>query len=341
MGKPGVLASEPAVEEMAAAVLADGGGAVDAVLAGFFGAAGRRTGVLLGPIAAVVAGLGLGARVFDGRTCQAGRNAPRPRGFTDADEVPTAAFAAAPRSLATLSLLHAYGAKRPMSALVKGGLAAAKKEEAPARGRLLEAVARQGPRALATSERLRPLLHHAGPTAGGLLTETDLLEARPGDDDASFLSLGGVEIAAVGFSGDDRPLRRAEVVVAADGQGRVAAVCYAPDDDGVAIPELEITLARDGVPIRRGVPRVTPGTLAPMPSPIALARRPSEGWFAALGVAGGQTLDFSQLENAETLSLLGALAEAARAGATSSPHTGAPLALAASVQRSRVQLERR
>ena len=42
----------------------------------------------------------------------------------------------------------------------------------------------------------------------------------------------------------------------ADARGVLGVLGYAPDDDGLAVPELGITLARDAVVVRRGVPRV-------------------------------------------------------------------------------------
>ena len=54
-----LLASDPAVEEVAAAELASSAGsAVAAVVAGYFAAAGRSPGVLLAPLSLLIAGVG-------------------------------------------------------------------------------------------------------------------------------------------------------------------------------------------------------------------------------------------------------------------------------------------
>lgn len=288
MARARAAASEPHANDAVETIVASGGNAVDAVLGGFLATAAVRPGTLLGPVYVVVGGVGVGARVFDGRVCQPGSKAPRPRGHRQDEAIPPAARAAAPRSLATLALVHAYGAGRPMSALAKPAIAAAKKRDAPERAALLDAVARQGALALLGSEALRALLRAAGPTAGGLLSEADLRGARPGDDALSFVKLGGGLELASPFAVEDAATRRSEVIVAADGPGKVAALVFSPDDDGVAVPELGVTLARDAEPVRRGVPRVTPTTARPMAGPVAIARRPADGWFGALGVAGAK-----------------------------------------------------
>ena len=333
MARTRAATSEPRAEQALEQIVSSGGNAIDAVLGGFLAAAAARPGVLLGPVCAMVGGVGFGARLFDGRVCQPGREAARPRGFVEGDAIPDAARAAAPRSLATLALVHSYGAARPMSALSRPAITAAKKQQAPERAALLEAVSRQGALALVGSEALRALLRAAGPTAGGLLTEADLREARPGDEASSYVALAeGLELAAPFARGE--ATRRAEVIVAADGQGKVAALAFSPDDDGVAIPELGVTLARDAEPIRRGVPRVTPGTVRPMAGPLAIARRAGEGWFAALGVAGARALT---VQTASALAEPGALAAQLEALRTA---CGGTMAMAASSQRRATALVR-
>lgn len=331
MARAQAAASDPRAGEAIESIVASGGNAVDAVLGGFLAAAATRPGVLLGPICAMVGGVGVGARLFDGRVCQPGKEAPRPRGFRQDEPIPPAARAAAPRSLATLALVHAYGAARPMSALARPAIAAAKKAEAPERAALLDAVSRQGALALVGSDTLRALLRVAGPTAGGLLSEADLRGARPGDAALTFLRVGtdGLELApfAAAEANGEVARRRTEILVAADGRGKVAALAFCPDDDGVEVPELGVTLARDAEPIRRGVPRVTPGTVRAMAVPIAIARRPAEGWFAALGVAGAAGVE---IEAASPLATAGALAgqlEALRVAC------GGTTAMAATTQR--------
>jgi gamma-glutamyltranspeptidase/glutathione hydrolase len=67
--------NDPVCEAAAGVELAKGGTAIDAVLAGYFAAAGAYPGVLLGPVTLLLGGTGSGDRAFDGRVGQPGKNA--------------------------------------------------------------------------------------------------------------------------------------------------------------------------------------------------------------------------------------------------------------------------
>ncbi|MBW2455427.1 MAG: hypothetical protein JRI68_12985 [Deltaproteobacteria bacterium] len=117
----------------------------------------------------------------------------------------------------------------------------------------------------------------------------------PGDDQARFVAVDEDLAVATPPWQDGAPPepaegRQAEVVVAADARGMVAALAYCPDPGGVLVTELELRLAGDGPPVRRGIPRVTPATPCPAPLPIALLRRSAPRWFAALGVGGARVI---------------------------------------------------
>lgn len=291
-------ASDPAAAEAAREALAAGGSAADALIAGFLAAAGARPGLLLSPTVALVAGVGVGARVFDGRAAQPGRGAPRPRGFVDVASVPDAARVAVPRSLGLLSLLHNYVGRARMRELARAGIAAAEQAGAKARAAVIRQVGASGAAALQGRDVTRALLAAGGVVAGGALTEQDLAEALPADAEAAALELGAGEDSG---SGADvvtalRPpwpsgaeARLAEAIVACDGRGMLAALACSPADDGIPLPELELSLGRDAVPVRRGVPRVSPGTPLPAAAPIAVLLR---GRFAAaVGFDGLAAID--------------------------------------------------
>lgn len=288
-------ASDPAAAEAARAVLAAGGSAADALIAGFLAAAGARPGVLLSPTVAIVAGVGVGARVFDGRAAQPGRGAARPRGFVDVASVPDAARVAVPRALGLLSLLHNYMGRARMRELARAGVAAAEQAGAKARAALIRQVGASGAAALQGRELTRALLAAGGGVAGGALTEDDLAEALPADAEAGALELGEASGGA-GVVTALRPpwpigaeARVAEAIVACDGRGMLAALACSPADDGIPLPELELSLGRDAVPVRRGVPRVSPGTPLPAAAPIAVLLR---GRFAAaVGFDGLAAID--------------------------------------------------
>lgn len=293
-------ATDPAAGEAARAALAAGGSAADAVIAGFLAAGGARPGVLLAPAVALVAGSGVGARAFDGRAAQPGRGAARPRGFVDVGSVPDAARVAVPRSLAMLSLLHGYVGRARLRDLARAGVTAAERAGAEARAELLRHVGAAGVAALQRRDVMRALVTVAGPVAGGTLTEQDLTDVLPADADALVTELDGGPSEEAGAA--DLPVtglrppwpvgaeaRPAEAIVACDGRGVLAALAYAPADDGVPVPDLDLALGRDAVPVRRGVPRVAPGTLLPAAAPIAILLR---GRFAAaVALEGLASLD--------------------------------------------------
>ena len=89
------MASEGSAADAATAALAKGN-AVDAVVAGVFAAAATSPSVLLGPVQILLGGAGLGLRAVDGRVRQAGKGAPRPRGFTPEQGVAPAARVGVP-----------------------------------------------------------------------------------------------------------------------------------------------------------------------------------------------------------------------------------------------------
>ncbi len=303
MKRARVAATDPVASAGAELVLADGGSASDAVVAGILTAGVVRDDVLLGPVVALVGGVGAGTRCFDGRNCQPGRGAKRPRGFQPGETIPLAARAGVPRSLVALPLMHSYSSQRPLSALVRCARTVAKQHEGAddglaARLEVLGFFPQLGGATLGQLH--KPLLLAAGAAAGGLMTELDLSDASPDDARADFVPIADAEIAVpsleaaapVDASAIEPPPHPPAIIVAADGRGLVAAACYTPNS-GLFVPELGLRLSTLGVPVRRGVPRVTPGTPLWAPTPIALARR-AAGWFAAIGVAGARSLAPSQ-----------------------------------------------
>jgi len=167
------LAGEPFVEEVARRELAQSKSAVAAVIAAFFAAAGRHEDVLLGPTTLLVAGVGSGGHVFDGRLRQPGLGTKRPRGFREGEAIPAAARVALPSTVAAFAVALAYDRVATLSSVARFGAVAADQAGSAERKRLLERVAAVGPRALAESAFVRPLLHVASPSQGGLLTPSD------------------------------------------------------------------------------------------------------------------------------------------------------------------------
>lgn len=286
------LASDPEAESAANAVLAAGGGALDAALAGFFVAGAAVPEVLLCPLEVWLAGIGEGARAFDGRPRQPGRGTRRPRGFADVEKIPEASRVGVPASLATLLFAHAYGTGRGLRGLFTPAIQLARRRGALARAALLDRLAAVGAAALLEPAYRRPLLRVGSPSEGGLVTPRDLepdelvaeaLSARRLGDDEWLL---GPERQGEG--------RRAAGVLAVDAHGAFAAVAYRPIERGVPVEELELVAPALASPVLRGVPRVAPGTrlgpgfalalrLDPRQRPHELVFEPNRSVFGADG----------------------------------------------------------
>jgi hypothetical protein len=293
--KATAAASEPRAEEAANHLLAEGGTAADALIAGFLAAAAERPGVLFCPLQALFAGPGAGARAFDGRARQPGRGLPRPRGAVKPDVVPEAALAATPASLGALALLHAYAGRLSLRRIAAPALERTRALGARDRGQVIAKVSRSGPAAVREAGILRPMLAAAGRTVGGLLSQEDLTEVRPESAPPREAQFGASRrVLVVPWPEPAEPHRMTEFVAVVDAAGLLAVLGYAPDDDGVPIPELGVTLPRDAVAVRRGIPRVTPGEPLPCPGPIALGLDDHVA-FMALGVRSATPIDVTRL----------------------------------------------
>jgi len=267
------LASEDVVEAVAAAELARSKSAVAAVVAGFFAAAGTHPDVLLGPVTLLVAGVGSGGRVFDGRLRQPGLGAKRPRGFVGED-VPLAAHVALSTSVAAVTVALAYDRRATLTAVARAGTRAAADAHAAERARLLGRVAEVGPAALAESSFVRPLLHLASPSEGGLLTPADFVAAGDVVLEARERSVKGTTVLEPPWA--ELKVELAEggarhAVCAVDAEGVYAALAYERVGSGLDVPALGLVAPLGATPVRRGTPRVTPGQRLPAAAAIAVS----------------------------------------------------------------------
>jgi gamma-glutamyltranspeptidase/glutathione hydrolase len=256
------LASEPFVEEAARRELAQSKSAVAAVVAGFFAAAGRHADVLLGPTTLLVAGVGSGGRIFDGRLRQPGLGTKRPRGFREGEAIPDAARVALPSTVAALAVALAYDRVATLTSVARPGVLAAAEAESEGRKRLLERIAAVGPRALAESAFVRPLLHLASPSEGGLLTPADFVGSGEFAVPASERKTRGQTLLEAPWS-HEKPRGPApllgEGLCAVDARGVYAALGYARIGEGLAVDALGLVAALAATPVERGTPRVRPG----------------------------------------------------------------------------------
>jgi len=266
------ISTELAAAAPAMDALVEGGTALDAVLAGFLGAAAERPDVLFAPLQILVAGPGVGARAFDGRVRQPGAGAPRPRGFVRGSAIPDTAYAGVPASLAAIAVAHAHDGSLSIAKLCAPAISAARRRGADARASMLARFARLGASALTDSVVARALVAAAGRVVGGLLTEEDLAAVRPATEaPREILADGSRRIIVPSWQSLlGAPGRRCEIIAAGDRRKVLAVLCYTPDEGGVRVPELGVSLTRDAVPVMRGIPRTSPGTPCPAPKPLAI-----------------------------------------------------------------------
>jgi gamma-glutamyltranspeptidase/glutathione hydrolase len=256
------LASEPFVEDIARRELAHSKSAVAAVIAGFFAAAGRYPDVLLGPTTLLVAGVGSGGRVFDGRLRQPGLGTKRPRGFREGEAIPKASRVALPSSIAAFAVALAYDRAATLSSVAKVGAQQAREDGAAERAGVLARIAAVGPRALEESAFMRPLLHVASPSEGGLLTPADFGAAGDFTFAARERMVRGETVLEAPWV-SDKPVALAPGLgaglCAVDARGVYAALGYAHLGEGMPVEPLELVASLAATPVERGTPRVRPG----------------------------------------------------------------------------------
>lgn len=280
--------NDPVSEAAAAEELTKGGSAVDAVLAGYFAAAGAYPGVLFGSVTLLVGGTGSGDRVFDGRARQPGKGAKRPRGTLPGQEPPKAAYVAVPTSVPALAISLGYGGTASLGRLVQSGVALALERGAERRAAVLRRVGEVGALAFSEPELSRALVRAFGAPNGGLLTPADF--TRPSELDG-VATRTEKRLVAPWAHEAKTPFARGTTVSAIDVNGLFVAAAFDCQPEALFLEELELSAPMLAVPTLRGVPRTAPGTPIPAPAPIWIdydnAGGALELWAAptALGVA--------------------------------------------------------
>ena len=277
--------NDPACDAAAAAELARGGSAIDAVLAGYFAAAGAYPGVLLGPVTLLLGGVGSGDRAFDGRVRQPGRNAKRPRGSLQGQTPPEAARVGVPSSVPALAVALGYGGQATLGRLVQPGVALAKECGAQRRARVLARVGEVGALALSEPELSLALVRAFGPPSGGSITPADFAAPTALDVPAARLEQSGLTLLVAPWaSAATQPLGRGVALCAIDVSGLLAALVLDAEPKGLPVDELELVAPPLAVPTLRGVPRVSPGASLPSAAPIWIeldaAGAPAAVWGA-------------------------------------------------------------
>ncbi len=296
------VASAPEIEAAAEELLGKGN-AVDAVVAGVFAACALSPGVLLGPVQILIGGAGAGLLAIDGRVRQPGIGAPRPRGFTRADEVPDASRVGVPWLPAALSVAIAAAGSATFSQIAAPALALAK---GTPRADVLKRLASRGPGAIEERPLGGELLAVAGRPNGGLLTTEDLASPRPdvqraarvvlagpgeltkakaraagvrvrpkadSEDHPTFLITfpwGNVESGRLAPPAHEVDVARVRAVLAVDRNATFAIACWDEATEGLTVGELGLRAPFFAEPVRRGQTRVRPGDARPAAGPTAI-----------------------------------------------------------------------
>jgi hypothetical protein len=208
----------------------------------------------------------MGLRAVDGRVRQPGKGTQRPRGFLPDEEIPRAARVGVPALPGAVAAALASFGKSTAAAVFGPALDAAR--AVPERRHALERLARRGAQAIAEEAIAAEIVAAAGRLAGGLVTEADLADVRPGTEACAVEEMGERRIATVPWpTSADRPVH---AVAAADARGGLAVACFEVAEEGVAIPALGLVAPLLGEPVLRGTARVRPGEARVAPAPIAL-----------------------------------------------------------------------
>lgn len=286
-------------EEAAQDYLVAGGSALGAVAAGYFASAGAFAGVLLGPVSVLVAGVGVGARAFDGRQRQPGLGTKRPRGFKPGEAVPDAARVAIPTGVEAVLVALAYDGSQSLGAVMKSGITRAQRSGASSRADLLRRIRAVGASAMTEPTVVRSMLHVAGASEGGLVTPSDFRPAQDLDPAAVERTVADGKLVEVPWAGDDGEASGVGfAVIAVDVRGVFAALTFRRVSDGIPVDELDLEAPPVAVPVKRGVARVAPGTRLPCPAPIAIRLDASGNAVEVIAAPALQRLDAEAIQSA-------------------------------------------
>lgn len=293
MGR-GSFANHAEVAEAMAAATISRSNAVDVLVSGLFAYAAVEPSLLLGPVQILIGGPGAGLQAVDGRVRQPGLGTPRPRGFVAGEVIPAAATVGVPCfSSAVIAALAAYGT-RTVNQCVTPAVDLAKHHSSE-RAHVIAQVARYGPTAIGRDEVAGVLIERFGRMAGGLLTQEDLVASPPPVEAVPVYKADGSGGARAEFallphaaSSEERTLggsQRLAMLLAVDGYGLFCAAAAEIHADAIEIEELGLSAPRLADPVRRGEPRVTPGTARPSVAPIALVGHRGT-WELAFATSG-------------------------------------------------------
>lgn len=274
MKRSGYQASHARSGAVVETALRAGQGALSAVISGFFAAAGAEPGVLLAPLTLVVAGLGSGTFVYDGRCRQPGRGIKRPRGFVSEEDVASAARAAVPKSMAALALACAFHPSSSLLACSRAGVIEARAAGCRRRAEAIDLFAGLGASALSAAAFKQQLIAQFGPVQQGLISAEDLsyqpqlqarLQALPGQ---SAIVAPAPELVQGAAGPISDALGIGHALIAVDAQGLFAALSFRALPDTLPVEGWELSMPPLASPVMRGETRVSPGQVLACPSEL-------------------------------------------------------------------------
>lgn len=192
-----------------------------------------------------------------------------------------------------LLLLHTYRGRATLASLVKPGILAAEAKGAKARATLIRRVGAAGVLALRTPEAARALNHHRRSRRGRRPSAQISKRRAPPRPTRQSTRSPKASVFTSPWPPPPDVLAQAEVILACDGRGLLAALAYVPARQGIAVPELELLLRADAVPVRRGVTRLAPGAPLAAPAPVAIFHQKAGccGGESASGQPAGQSAE--------------------------------------------------
>jgi hypothetical protein len=197
--------------------------------------------------------------------------------------------------IAAALVAHAYDGSQKLGSIMKAGISRAERVGAEGRAQLLRRIRAVGAAALAEPSFVRPMLHIAGPSQGGLITPSDFGPTTDIDQPALEREVEGQFYFETGWASEEIPdtdgLGIGCSLCAVDVRGVFAALSYRRTADGVPLEELELEAPLLAVPVQRGVPRVSPGATLPCPAPMVLKRDDSGALVEVIAAPGALRLD--------------------------------------------------
>lgn len=253
--------------DVAEARLASSCTAVEAMLAGYYALACSTSWGLFAGVTFVVAGGGVSLTFVDGRPRQPGRGVDRPKRW-DGLDAPPASRAAVPGSVAAAAAVSAlFGVTLPKG--TSAGAEIARELGEKERAKLVGRIGSLGVRALTD----RAFVHVLGatilPNEGHPLSAADFEEppvdvAKSGVVDGVFAKAPWADDAAkaLGIGATTH------AILTVDRRGTLAAAVIESPEGELPLADGSASLPLAAEPLRKGIPRLRPGTPLPIGAPV-------------------------------------------------------------------------